>query len=80
MWRTVFCREAHGIVNDIHQAPELGERKKYRATINAAGRAVIDDLFLHRLPPTAGNELADVIIDPYEKSSTLITSTRVVED
>ena len=33
---TVFYREAHVLVDDIHQARELGELRKYRATINAA--------------------------------------------
>ena len=41
---------------------------------------VIDDLFLRKLPPHAGDELADVIMSRYEKSSTLITSNREIDD
>ena len=77
---TVFYREAHVLVDDIHQARELGELKKYRATIKAADLVVIDDLFLRKLPPNAGDELADLIMSRYEKSSTLITSNRDIED
>lgn len=77
---TVFYREAHVLVDDIHQARELGELKKYRATIKAADLVVIDDLFLRKLPPNAGDELADVIMSRYEKSSTLITSNRDIDD
>jgi DNA replication protein DnaC len=77
---TVFYREAHVLVDDIHQARELGELKKYRATLKAADLVVIDDLFLRKLPPNAGDELADVIMSRYEKSSTLITSNRDIED
>ncbi|MDP9015046.1 MAG: IS21-like element helper ATPase IstB [Pseudomonadota bacterium] len=77
---TVFYREAHVLVDDIHQARELGELKKYRATLKAADLVVIDDLFLRKLPPNAGEELADVIMSRYEKSSTLITSNRDIED
>jgi DNA replication protein DnaC len=77
---TVFYREAHVLVDDIHQARELGELRKYRATIKAADLVVIDDLFLRRLPPNAGDELADLIMSRYEKSSTLITSNRDIED
>ncbi|MDQ2948111.1 MAG: IS21-like element helper ATPase IstB [Acidobacteriota bacterium] len=77
---TVIYREAHVIIDDIHQARELGELKKYRATLKAADLVVIDDLFLRKLPPNAGDELADVIMSRYEKSSTLITSNREIED
>ena len=77
---TVFYREAHVLIDDIHQARELGELRKYRATLKAADLLVIDDLFLRRLPPNAGDELADVIMSRYEKSSTLITSNREIED
>ena len=54
--------------------------RKYRATIKAADLVVIDDLFLRKLPPHAGDELADVIMSRYEKSSTLITSNREIDD
>jgi DNA replication protein DnaC len=59
---TVFYREAHVLVDDINQARELGELRKYRATIKAADLVVIDDLFLRKLPSHAGDELADVIM------------------
>jgi DNA replication protein DnaC len=77
---TVFYREAHVLIEDINQARELGELRKYRATLKAADLVVIDDLFLRKLPPNAGDELADVIMSRYEKSSTLITSNREIED
>jgi DNA replication protein DnaC len=68
------------LVDDIHQARELGELRKYRATIKAADLVVIDDLFLRKLPPNAGDELADLIMSRYEKSSTMITSNREIDD
>jgi DNA replication protein DnaC len=77
---TVVYREAHVLIDDIHQARELGEIRKYRATLKAADLVVIDDLFLRKLPPNAGDELADVIMSRYEKSSTLITSNREIDD
>ncbi len=77
---TVLYREAHVLIEDINQARELGELRKYRATIKAADLVVIDDLFLRKLPPNAGDELADVIMSRYEKSSTLITSNREIDD
>jgi DNA replication protein DnaC len=38
---------------------------------------MIDDLFLHRLPVNAGDELADVLMSRYERNS---TSNRPSED
>jgi DNA replication protein DnaC len=77
---TVIYREAHVLIEDIHQARELGELRKYRAILKAADLLVIDDLFLRKLPPNAGDELADIIMSRYEKSSTLITSNREIDD
>jgi DNA replication protein DnaC len=77
---TVLYREAHVLIEDIHQARELGELRKYRALLQAADLLVIDDLFLRKLPPSAGDELADVLMTRYEKQSTMITSNRAVDD
>lgn len=76
----VLYREAHVLIDDIHQARELGELRKYRALLRAADLLVIDDLFLRKLPGAAGDELADVLMSRYEKQSTLITSNRTVDD
>jgi DNA replication protein DnaC len=76
----VFYREAHVLIEQINEARELGEIRKYRAQMRAAELLVIDDLFLRKLPANAGDELADVIMARYEKLSTIITSNRPVED
>ena len=76
----VFFREAHLLIEEITEARELAELRKYRAQINTADLLVIDDLFLRRLPVNAGDELADVLMSRYEKSSVVITSNRMVDD
>lgn len=76
----VFYREAHVLIEEINEARELAELRKYRAQINSADLLLIDDLFLRRLPPNAGDELADVLMSRYEKSSVVITSNRGVDD
>jgi DNA replication protein DnaC len=73
----VFYREAHVLIEEINEARELAELRKYRAQINAADLLLIDDLFLRRLPPNAGDELADVLMSRYEKSSVVITSNQL---
>jgi len=70
----VFYREAHVLIEEINEARELSELRKYRAQINTADLLLIDDLFLRRLPPNAGDELADVLMSRYENSSVMITS------
>jgi len=76
----VLYREAHELIEEIHEARELGELRKYRAQMKAAELLVIDDLFLRKLPASAGDELADVLMSRYEKRSTIISSNRPVED
>jgi len=76
----VLYREAHVLLEEITEARELGEIRKYRAQLKAAELLVIDDLFLRRLPPSAGEELADVLMGRYEKLSTILTSNRPVDD
>ena len=65
----VLYREAHQFIEDINEARELGEIRKLRAQFKAAELLVIDDLFLRKLPPNAGDELADVLMSRHEKST-----------
>jgi DNA replication protein DnaC len=76
----VLYREAHKLIEEIHLARELGEIKKYRAQLQSAEVLIIDDLFLSRLAPHAGDELADVLMSRYEKRSTIVTSNRPIDD
>jgi DNA replication protein DnaC len=76
----VLYREAHQLIDDIHEARELGELRKYRQQLAGAELLVVDDLFLRKLPPSAGEELADVIMSRYERRSMIITSNRPLDD
>jgi DNA replication protein DnaC len=76
----VLYREAQQLIEDITEAREMGTIRKYRAHLKKVELLLIDDLFLRRLPAHAGDELADVLMSRYEKSSTILTSNRVIED
>jgi DNA replication protein DnaC len=76
----VLYREAHQLIEDIHEARELGALRKLRVQLKAAELLVIDDLFLRKLPAGAGDELADVLMSRYEKAATIITSNRGLDD
>ena len=41
---------------------------------------IIDDLGMRTLPPTAAEELLEIAMRRYERTSTLLTSNRPVED
>lgn len=76
----VVYREAHTLIEDLNEARELGTLRKLRLALRSADLLLIDDLFLRRLPTTAGDELADVLMSRYERGSTVITSNRPLDD
>ena len=76
----VLYREAHVLIEDIHEARQLGDSAAFRKQLKGADLLVIDDLFLRGLPSVAGEELADILISRHEKSSTVLTSNRPIED
>ena len=76
----ILYREAHQLIEDVNEARELGSIRKLRAQFKTAELLVIDDLFLRKLPANAGDELAEVVMNRYEKASTIITSNRPLED
>jgi len=76
----VLYREAQQLIEDLTEARELGTIRKYRAHLKKTELLLIDDLFLRRLPASAGDELADVLMSRYEKGSTIVTSNRVIDD
>jgi len=76
----VLYRAAHQLIEDLTEARELGSIRKCRDQLKKAELLVIDDLFLRKLHPNAGDELADVLMSRYENGSTIISSNRVIED
>lgn len=76
----VYYREARDLLEELHEARQLGTLKKYRAMLLATPLLVVDDLFLSKVPVDAGEDLADILMSRYENSSTVITSNRVIED
>lgn len=68
------------LLEELNEARQLGTLAKVRAPVIIARLLVIDDLFLRRLPPGAGDDLADILMSRYEKASIVVTSNRVVDD
>jgi DNA replication protein DnaC len=77
---TVYYREAHELLPEIHQARELKTWPRLKLQIKQSQLMVIDDLFLRKLPADGCDELTEIIMNRHEKASTMITSNRPVDD
>ncbi len=55
-------------------------RKKHMADLERVPLLIIDDLGMRKLPPTAAEDLLEIIMRRYERASTILTSNRPIED
>src|SRR5258706_11635980 len=78
-YRVVY-RETHTLLNDIADATLDGTRKPHMELLATVPLLIIDDLGMRKLPPTAAEELLEIVMRRYERTSTLLTSNRPVED
>jgi DNA replication protein DnaC len=76
----VIYREAHTLLEEITDATIGGTRKEYLADLAAVPLLIIDDLGMRKLPHTAAEDLLEVVMRRYERTSTLLTSNRPVDD
>ena len=78
-YRVVY-REAHGLIVEIADATIDGTRKAYLADLTSVPLLIVDDLGMRKLPHTAAEDLLELVMRRYERTSTLLTSNRPVED
>src|SRR5881397_3049285 len=76
----VIYREAHILLEEIAEAALDGNRKEHMELLATVPLLIIDDLGMRKLGPTAGEELLEIVMRRYERTSTLVTSNRPVED
>jgi DNA replication protein DnaC len=76
----VLYREAHTLLSDIAEATLDGTRKQLMELLSTIPLLIIDDLGMRKLPPTAAEDLLEIVMRRYERTSTLLTSNRPVED
>jgi DNA replication protein DnaC len=78
----VLYRETHVLLEELAEAQLDGDtgRKTYMAGLAAVPLLIIDDVGMRKLPPTAAEDLLEVIMRRYERASTLLTTNRPVED
>src|SRR5205809_3468417 len=76
----VVYRETHTLLNDIADATIDGTRKEHMELLTTVPLLIIDDLGMRKLPPTAAEDLLEIVMRRYERTSTLLTSNRPIED
>jgi DNA replication protein DnaC len=76
----VLYRETHTLLGEIAEATMDGTRKQHMEWLSTVPLLIIDDLGMRKLPPTAAEELLEIVMRRYERTSTLMTSNRPVED
>jgi len=62
------------------EAALAGTRKDYLTELATLPLLIIDDLGMRKLPHTAAEDLLELIMRRYERTSTLLTSNRPVDD
>jgi DNA replication protein DnaC len=76
----VAYREAHILLEELADATLDETRKEYMATMAKVPLLIIDDLGMRKLPHTAAEDLLELVMRRYERTSTILTSNRPVED
>ncbi len=76
----VLYRETHKLLDDLAEATIDGTRKQHMELLASVPLLIIDDLGMRKLPVTAAEELLEIVMRRYERTSTLLTSNRPVDD
>lgn len=76
----VLYREAHALLEELADATVDGSRKRCFAALAEVPLLILDDLGMRKLPPSAGEDLLELVMRRYERTSTLLTSNRPVDD
>lgn len=76
----VLYRETHVLLEELAEAVVDGARKSYMQAIATVPLLILDDFGMRKLPPTAAEDLLEIVMRRYERTSTLLTSNRPVED
>ncbi len=76
----VLYRQTHTLLDELAEAAIDGTRKECLKFLETVPLLIIDDLGMRKLPLTAAEELLEIVMRRYERTSTLLTSNRPVED
>jgi len=77
---TALHVSAFDLVADLRQAEATGEREELIGGLSSVELLILEDLGMKRLPPGAAEYLLEVFFRRYERSSTIVTTNRPIED
>jgi DNA replication protein DnaC len=76
----VLYRETHILLEDLAEAVVEDRRREFMELLTTVPLLIIDDFGMRKLPMNAAENLLEIIMRRYERTSTLLTSNRPVED
>src|SRR5216117_1442349 len=76
----VLYRETHTLLNDIADATLDQRRKEQMELFSTVPLLIVDDLGMRKLPATAAEDLLEIVMRRYERTSTVLTSNRPIDD
>ena len=76
----MLYRETHTLLDELVEATLDGIRKQHMEFLVTVPLLIIDDLGMRKLPLTAAEDLLEITMRRYERTSTMLTSNRPVED
>src|SRR5437762_4792703 len=76
----VLYREAHKLIEDLADATLDQTRKEQMELFSTVPLLIIDDLGMRKLPATAAEDLLEIVMRRYERTSTMLTSNRPIDD
>jgi DNA replication protein DnaC len=76
----VLYREAHKLIEDLADAALDQRRKEQMELFATVPLLIVDDLGMRKLPATAGEDLLEIVMRRYERTSTVLTSNRPIDD
>jgi DNA replication protein DnaC len=77
---SVLYREAHVLFEDMLLAAATGERAGAIAAYSEVPLLIVDDLGMRKLPASAAEDLLEIVMRRYERTSTILTSNRPLDD
>lgn len=76
----VLYREAHILIENLADAALDQTRKEQMELFSTVPLLIIDDLGMRKLPATAAEDLLEIVMRRYERTSTVVTSNRPIDD
>lgn len=77
---TVMYKSVFDLISDLKEAEAIGTYTILAKTLKETQLLILDDLGMKKMPADAAELLLETIMRRYEKTSTIITSNRPLED